>query len=273
MLGEIAVIAVVGAGGKTGRAVVNRLRSRSKPVRPLVRRPSGLDGEVVVDLLDSFSVRAALEGVDTVYHMAPNMHTAEFEIGRRVITIAPDAGVKRIVYHSVLHPQLESMPHHWDKLRVEEALMNSRLRWTILQPAPYAQNFTRPPDGVLRIAYRTDAPFSFVDLMDVADAAAIVLSVGDFDYGTYELAGPAVMTVADIAQQLGVRLECVDPQVWGREALARGMSPQAVTRLKSMFEHYDAHGLVGNPAALATILGRPPTNALDALLRDLSAQP
>jgi uncharacterized protein YbjT (DUF2867 family) len=267
------VIAVVGAGGKTGRAVVNGLRSRSNSVRPLVRRPCGLDGEVVMDLLDSYSVAAALEGVDTVYHMAPNMHPAEFEIGLRVITVAREAGVKRIVYHSVLHPQLESMPHHWDKLRVEEALMNSRLRWTILQPAPYAQNFTRPPDGVLRIAYRADAPFSFVDLMDVAEAAAIVLSVGDFDCGTYELAGPAVMTVADIAQGLGLRVESVVPKVWGREALSRGMSSQAVTRLMSMFEHYDAHGLVGNPSALAMILGRHPTNALDALLRDLSAQP
>jgi uncharacterized protein YbjT (DUF2867 family) len=73
-----------------------------------------MDGEVVVDLLDSPSVRAALQGVDAVYHMAPNMHPAEFEIGRRVIAAAQDLGLERIVYHSVLHPQLPSMPHHWD---------------------------------------------------------------------------------------------------------------------------------------------------------------
>jgi uncharacterized protein YbjT (DUF2867 family) len=132
------------------------------------------------------------------------------------------------------------------------------LRWTVLQPAPYVQNFNRPPDGVLRVPYRIDAPFSFVDLMDVAEAAATVLTGSNFDYGTYELAGPEVSTLADIARALDVRVERVDTN-------------QASTRLKAMFEHYDAHGLVGNPAALAMILGRRPTNALDALRRDLAA--
>jgi nucleoside-diphosphate-sugar epimerase len=150
------------------------------------------------------------------------------------------------------------MPHHWDKMRVEEAVIESRLRWTILQPAPYVQNFNRPPDGILRVPYRIDAPFSFVDLRDVAEAAAIVLTGIAFDYGIYELAGPDVLTVADIARRLDVRVETVGSQ-------------QASARLKAMFEYYDRHGLVGNPTALAMILGRPPTSALDAVLRDLAS--
>jgi uncharacterized protein YbjT (DUF2867 family) len=252
------LIAVVGAAGKTGRAVAKALESRSHSVRPLVRRPSGLDGEVVVELLDSHSVRSAIQGVDAVYHMAPNMHPAEFEIGREVISAAEELGVERLVYHSVLHPHLEAMPHHWDKMRVEEAVIESRLRWTILQPAPYVQNFNRPPAGILRVPYRIDAPFSFVDLRDVAEAAAIVLTGTAFDYGIYELAGPNVLTVADIARRLDVRAETVGSQ-------------QASARLKAMFEYYDSHGLVGNPTALAMILGRPPTSALDAVLRDLAS--
>jgi uncharacterized protein YbjT (DUF2867 family) len=192
--------------------------------------------------------------------MAPNMHPGEIEIGQRVIKAAQDAGVERIVYHSVLHPQIESMPHHWDKLRVEEAIFNSNLRWTILQPAPYAQNFKRPPDGVLRIAYRSDAPFSFVDLRDVAEVAATVLERDEFDYGIYELAGPEVLTVADIARGLGASVERTD-------------SAQAGEPLSAMFAHYHLHGLVGNPAVLAMILGRPPTRALDALRRDEVSRP
>jgi uncharacterized protein YbjT (DUF2867 family) len=181
-------------------------------------------------------------------------------MSRRVITVAQDLGVERIVYHSVLHPQLESMPHHWDKLRVEETIINSPLRWTILQPAPYVQNFKRPADGVLRIAYRSDAPFSFVDLRDVAEVAATVLERDEFDYGIYELAGPEVLTIADIASGLGASVERVD-------------SDQAGGRLSAMFAHYDLHGLVGNPAVLAMILGRPPTKALDALRRDELSRP
>ncbi len=211
-----------------------------------------------MDLLDSRSVAAGLRAVDAVYHMAPNMHPAELEIGRHVISAAQDMGVERIVYHSVLHPQIEAMPHHWDKMLVEEAVIESRLRWTILQPAPYVQNFNRPPDGVLRVPYRVDVPFSFVDLRDVAEAGAIVLTGIGFDYGIYELAGPQVMTVAALARGLGVKVESTD-------------SGEVPPRLAAMFEYYDRHGLVGNPAALAMLLGRRPTDALLALLRDLAA--
>jgi nucleoside-diphosphate-sugar epimerase len=143
-------------------------------------------------------------------------------------------------------------------MRVEEAVIESRLRWTILQPAPYVQNFNRPADGILRVPYRVDAPFSFVDLRDVAEAAAIVLTGIGFDYGIYELAGPQVMTVAALARGLGVKVESTD-------------SGEVPPRLAAMFEYYDRHGLVGNPAALAMLLGRPPTDALLALLRDLAA--
>jgi uncharacterized protein YbjT (DUF2867 family) len=262
------VIAVVGAAGKTGRAVLNALSSRSASVRPLVRRPSGLEGEVVVDLLDTRSVADGLRNVDAVYHLAPNMHPAEFEIGQRVISAAQQSGVEKIVYHSVLHPQLPSMPHHWDKLRVEESIINSGLRWTIVQPAPYVQNFKLPTDGILRIAYRADAPFSFVDLMDVGEVASIVLTTIKFECGVYELAGPSIITVGEIATALGLQVVSQDPMTWRREALAAGISSEQVSRLTAMFQYYDLHGLVGNPTALTTILGRAPNHALDALRRD-----
>jgi NAD(P)H dehydrogenase (quinone) len=244
------MIAVSGAAGKTGRAILRALGSRRVAVRPLVRQPSGLEGERVVDLLDPASVTTALEGVEAVYLMAPNMHPAEREIGRLMIEAARRSGVAKIVYHSVLHPQLESMPHHWEKLRVEQAVIESSLRWTILQPAPYAQNFARPLDGVLRIAYRASAQFSFVDLADVGEAAAVALTSSAFESGIYELAGPEVLTVADVAAALGAPLEMIHPEAWERTALAGGMAAGTAARLVAMFRHYDEHGLVGNPAAL-----------------------
>ena len=205
-----------------------------------------------------------------MYHLAPNMHPAEVRIGRLMIRAAQQSGVERIVYHSVLHPQIKAMPHHWDKLLVEAALIESGVGWTILQPAPYVQNFTRPLDGVLRVAYRIDAPFSFVDLLDVGEAAATALTTSAFDAGTYELAGPAILTVVDVAATLGVLAESVEPSTWQRTALAGGVSPEAIPRLLAMFRHYDAHGLVGNPAALNRLLGRAPTDPRTALIRDLA---
>ena len=65
------------------------------------------------------------------------------ESGPHAFTLAEAArraGIRHLVYHSVLHPQVEAMPHHWQKMRVEEQLFAAGLPYTILQPAAYMQN-------------------------------------------------------------------------------------------------------------------------------------
>ena len=141
-------ILVTGAAGKTGRAVIRELAARGAPVRAFLRRAEQRSaaealgaGEVVVgDLRSRETVAAAVAGVASIYHICPNVHPDEIGIGRRVVSAALAAGVERFVYHSVLHPQIEAMPHHWAKMRVEELLFQSGLDATILQPAPYMQN-------------------------------------------------------------------------------------------------------------------------------------
>lgn len=71
-----------------------------------------------------------------VYHICPNVHPQEVEIGRIAIDAARAAHVERFVFHSVLRPQIEAMPHHWRKLRVEEMLLASGLNFTILRSRP-----------------------------------------------------------------------------------------------------------------------------------------
>src|SRR5690606_35992671 len=90
----------------------------------------------------------ALAGVEAVYFIAPNMHPHEYDIACEWLAAAKTAGVSRFVYHSVLFPQIEAMPHHWQKLRVEEALIRSGLDFTILQPASYMQNILPDLDGM-----------------------------------------------------------------------------------------------------------------------------
>lgn len=255
------MIAVVGAHGKTGRAVVAALEERGESPVSLVRRPVGGRREVAVDLLDPASVRAALAGVSALYHLAPNVHPAEERIGRTVVDAAVEAGVDRLVFHSVLHPQVSAMPHHWAKLRVEEMVVESGLDATILQPAAYAQNLG-VSDGTLRVPYDPDAPFSLVDLADVAEVAAAVLTDAGHAHATYELAGPRVVTVREVAASLGVDVLRVDARDW---LAGGGLGAYERAALAAMFDHYDRHGLVGNPRVLAALLGREPTDPVDAL--------
>lgn len=255
------MIGVVGAHGKTGRAVVAALEARGAQPLSLVRRVTGRPREVPVDLLSPSSVRAAVEGLAAVYHLAPNVHPDEELIGRTVVDAALAAGVARLVFHSVLHPQVSAMPHHRAKLRVEELVVESGLEWTVLQPAAYVQNFAAR-DGAVTVPYDLDAPFSLVDLADVAEAAAGTLLDPGHAFATYELAGPRPVTVREVAALLGAGAVRVDAQEW---LAGRGLPAYAAEALTAMFAHYDRHGLVGNPRVLAALLGRPPADPAQVL--------
>ncbi len=125
-----------------------RWPAEREPVRALIHRPDqapslqalGVQETLVGDLLDRAAVQRAVDGVRAIYHMAPNVSPDEIPMGKTVISAAQSADVERLVFHSVLHPHIEAMPHHWQKARVEELLFASGLPFTILQPTAYMQN-------------------------------------------------------------------------------------------------------------------------------------
>lgn len=277
------MILVTGAGGKTGRAVIAAL---DQPVRAAVRAEEqaeqlDADESVVVDLLEPETLGAAFEAARAVYHICPNLHAREVEIGRNVLQAAARAGVEHFVLHSVLHPQLQAMPHHWNKLLVEELLIDSGLAFTVLQPASYMQNLL--PEwwrvrlrSQYHVPYPVDARFSPVDLVDVAEVAAIVLASGNHHGAIYELAGPEAHTPKSIADEMShalgkivtaVEIPLVD---W---PFPDGLDDQRRKLLIQMFEYYAEHGLWGNSRALEHLLGRRPTTLGEYLNRLVQEAP
>jgi len=272
------MILLTGAAGKTGRAILRALTGRGMAVRALVHRHKQADAvralgaqEVAIgDLLDRSVVGPAAAGARAVYHICPNVHPDEETIGRVIIDAACEAGVEQFVYHSVLHPQVEAMPHHWQKMRVEEQLFASGLACTILQPATYMQNLLAHWDQILNeglysVPYPVETRLCLVDLEDVAEAAALTLTEPGHQGATYELAGPQSLTQADVANILGrqlgrvVHAQAVPPTDWERGARATGLGDYQVETLLEMFRYYAEHGFRGNPNVLGWLLGRPPT--------------
>jgi NAD(P)H dehydrogenase (quinone) len=209
-------------------------------------------------------------GAWAIYHICPNMHPDEVAIGQVVIAAARAAGVERLVYHSVLHPQTEAMPHHWQKLHVEEKLFESGLPYTILQPAAYMQNVLAywnqiVEQGVYPVPYSVEARLSLVALEDVAEAAGIVLTESRHIGATYELAGPEPLSQVEVAATLSQRLgrpvhaQTVPLDEWERKARTSGMSDYAIETLLQMFRYYDRFGLCANPNVLTWLLHRPAT--------------
>jgi NAD(P)H dehydrogenase (quinone) len=271
------MILVTGAAGKTGRAVVRALVAQGAAVRALVHRDEqakplrALGAREVVpgDLCDAAAVNRAASGVRAVYHICPNVHPEELAIGRVAIDAACKAGVEQFVYHSVLHPQIEAMPHHWQKMRVEEQLFESELSYTILQPGAYMQNVLGQWDsvaqvGIYSVPYGIETRLGMVDLLDVAEVAARVLTEPGHIGAIYELAGPEALTQRQVAEVLGHRLghrveaREVPLVTWEQRSRAAGMGDYQVQTLLQMFQYYDRHGFWGSPRVLGWLLGRAP---------------
>jgi NAD(P)H dehydrogenase (quinone) len=270
-------VLVVGATGKTGRAVSAALLRRGVPVRGAVRRgrdraaPTGTT-PVAVDLLTGQGLQAALGGVRAAYHLAPNVHPDEVGIARRVAEAAVAAGLPLLVYHCVLHPHDARMPHHLRKAEAE-ALLRMALgeRVTVLRPAAYQQNLiAQARAGMLAVPYSLDAPFTNVDLDDVAEVAANAL-LGAHGGQTLDLAGPEVLTTRQMTEAAAAALG--RPVSDARIPLSQWLSgpgaalPDHARRdLAAMFTAYDDGGLVGDRAPLAAALGRPPTRWAEKVL-------
>jgi len=273
------MILVTGAAGKTGRAVIRALAARGQTVRALVHRHqqasvainAGAQDVVAGDMRDRAVVTRAMGRVRAVYHICPNMSPDELPIARVAFEAARAAGVEHLVYHSVLHPQTEAMPHHWQKLRAEELLFESGFPYTILQPAAYMQNVLAYWDqiiqqGLYAVPYSAGTRLGMVDLEDVAEVAAVVFTEDGHAGATYELAGADVLTPAEIAaileQSLAqpVRARTVPLEVWEEGARAAGLGEYQSETLLQMFRYYERYGFWGNPHVLAWLLCRQPTS-------------
>ncbi len=271
------MILVTGAAGKTGQAVLHALANKGAATRAYIHRPqqeeiartAGAKEIAIGDLADRDAIALALTNIEGIYFICPNVHPDELQMGKAWISAAKTLGVPRFVYHSVLFPQIEAMPHHWQKLYVEEELIQSGLDFTILQPASYMQNIIPywqeiVSKGKYRIPYSVESHFSPVDLKDIAEAASTVLLENSHSGAIYQLAGPEVLNSMGIASQMEKRL--------GRPVQAESQAPLERKKsdkrssdyehdsLSQMFAYYDQHGFWSRSQTLENLLGRRPTS-------------
>jgi NAD(P)H dehydrogenase (quinone) len=285
------MILVTGAGGKTGKAVLTALVARGAAVRAFVRSNShhaslkaiGVDDIVIGNMDDPDALSEAVRGTAAIYHICPNVSPQELPFAKALVTAATAHGVGRFVYHSVLHPQIEAMPHHWAKLRVEEMLFSAGLDITILQPTAYMQNSLAEwdrmiGDGIYRMPYPVETRLSLVDLDDVAEAAALVLTGDGHSGASYELVGTRPLSQIEIAETFGkalnkaVRAEAETTESWDQRMRGTGMDAHQRETLIKMFGAYARDGLKGNPNLLGWLLKRPPTSLASFAARMVAAQ-
>lgn len=187
---------VVGATGKTGRRVAERLAKAGLCVREGSRR-----AERPFDWEDEATWGRALEGVGAAYvAYYPDLAApgAVEKIGA-FAAAALAQGVRRIVLLSGRgEPEAEA---------AEQALMASGADWTILRCAWFMQNFSESfmAEGVAagELALPAgDVPEPFVDCDDIADAAFAALTQEGHVGALYELTGPRALTFREAAEEI-----------------------------------------------------------------------
>jgi uncharacterized protein YbjT (DUF2867 family) len=254
---------VLGANGKTGRRIVDRLRAHDVPVRAGSR-----SAQPAFDWEDPSTWRGALEGVSSAYISyfpdlaVPGAPDAVGAFAER----AMDLGVDRLV--------LLSGRREEEAQRSEEVLRRSGASWTIVRASWFAQNFNESffcdPIRAGEVALPTDGVGEpFIDAADIADVAAAALTEEGHVGQLYEVTGPRLLTfeeaIDEIATATGRELRYVPI---GLDEFASGLAAEGVPAdVVGLLRYLFGEVLDGRNAHLADgvqrALGREPRDFAD----------
>lgn len=205
-------IAITGATGQLGRLVVEKLKTRTSPsdLVALVRSPAkAADLGIVArefDYAKPETLANALAQVDTLLLISSSEIGQRAQQHRNVIEAAKKAGVKRVVYTSLLHADTSVLNLAAEHIETEQMLKASGIVHTILRNGWYTENYAGSIPGALAggafIGSAGNGKISSAARADYAEAAAVVLTSPGHDGKTYELAGDSAYTLTDLAAEI-----------------------------------------------------------------------
>jgi uncharacterized protein YbjT (DUF2867 family) len=194
-------VLVTGATGRLGRVVVPRLREDGHTVRATSRRPRTDPGVewVAADLATGDGLADAVDGVDGILHLAsaPNRGTHEVDVlgTRRLVVAAGQAGVRHLVYVSIVGVDRVPIPYYRHKLAAEQVVAAGPVPWSVLR----ATQFPEFLDDLLQMSSRFGPTIGDrailaqpVDPAEVAARLVARLAAGPLR-GIEEYGGPEVL--------------------------------------------------------------------------------
>lgn len=269
-------VVVMGGTGTVGSQTVRTLLARGVDVRVVTRDPrklaslpEGVRG-VIGDAERPETLPEAFRGAESVF-LITALSPGESANGVAAVRAAVTAGVLRIVQLSVpIPPGSEHIPHFASKIPIEQAVRESGLVWTILRPNNFFQNDLWFREAITAFGVYPQPigtkGMNRVDVRDISDVAANVLTQPGHHAQQYPIHGPDALTGTDVAGTYGrhlgreVRYAGDDLDAWAASA-SRMMPEWMVHDLRIMYAYFQERGFPASPAALADqqrVLGHAP---------------
>lgn len=280
-------IGITAATGQLGKLVVENLKQKvaSENIVVLVRTPEkasdlGVEAKAF-DYSNKESQVKALKGIDTLLLISGS------EVGQReaqhanVIASAKEAGVKKIVYTSLLHADTSTLSLAVEHIATEKNLKESGLTYTILRNGWYTENYAGSIGGALAggafIGSVGDGKISSAARIDFAEAAATVLATEGHDGKVYELAGDTSYTLTDLAAEISAQTGKTLPYANLPEAeyakiLTSFGLPEFLAQAIASWDVSASKGdLFDDSKTLSALIGRPTTPLAETVKETLAS--
>src|SRR5712691_8543964 len=247
------MILVTGATGLNGRALLQRLSARGVPARALVRslvKAETLSALPKLEIVEGDMARPdtlarALHGVDRAM-LISSSDPAMLDVQSSFIDAARKAGVAHVVKLSGIMPELDS-PFRFARMHgeIERRLEASGMAFTHLRAGEFMHAYFRQvPSIVARGAFflpMEDAKIASIDVGDIAEVAAAVLTGSGHEGKIYPLTGPEALSMTEVAEKLSaatgkmIQYVNVTPEEAKRAQLAAGVPPFTADALAELF--------------------------------------
>jgi len=194
-------ILVLSATGNVGLPLVNVLMKNNKIVKAASRSGKNINGAegVRFDFSAPETYSSAFADVESAYIMLPTGYAGGVKTLIPIIDIAAEKKIKVVLQTAIEAAFDKNNPY----ITIEEHLKKSGLRYVILRPTWFMDNFhifwaDNIKKGHLRLPTE-NGKTAFIDTRDIADCGLAALSSNEFDGMTFNLTGKEALSYQDAA--------------------------------------------------------------------------
>ena len=259
-------ILVVGASGTVGSELSRLLAAQGETVVKATSRKPGAADQVQLDLVSRAGLKAAFDGIDRAFFLAPPGHADQEALLAPLIDEAKARGLKKVVLMTAMGANAdENAPMR----KAERRLEASGLAYNIIRPNWFMQNFNTFWLHGIQTAGQIFLPVgaakgSFIDARDIALVAARLLTSEALANRDFDLTGPRALDHAEVAAILtraaGKTIVFTDitPEAMLQGLLGAGLPKDYAEFLVLILGYFKAGYAERTTDAVLQVTGQPP---------------